>query len=307
MEVEFDAQPERIFAMNLTAIENLIELGVEDRIVGAVGDLDRLREDLQPKAEEIDVIDPGGEDYPSSEVILETEPDFIYAVYPSAFREDGGVASREELHDLGVQSYLSPGRCPDRDDEQPLEFDETWSEMREVGSLLGAEDQAEEIVDEQQEALAAVRADLPDDVGDLDVFWWDMGTGDGPTAGGCCGAPGMILRELGVNNLFDDLPGHCPIPAGSRSSSGTPTSSSSPTSVRRTSTTSFRSSRTTRHCVSCGRSVRTRSSCCLSRRPPRGCRTSPPSRRSASTSPTVPTDESLLPPKGPAPHGRATR
>ncbi|GAB3711726.1 ABC transporter substrate-binding protein [Nocardiopsis nanhaiensis] len=208
MEVEFDAPPERIFAMNLTSIENLIELGVEDRIVGAVGDLDRMREDLQPQAEDIDVLDPGGEDYPSSEAILETEPDFIYSVYPSAFREDGGVASREELHDLGVQSYLSPGRCPDRDDEQPLEFDEIWTELREVGTLLGAEERAEEIAAEQEETLTAVRADLPDDVGDLDVFWWDMGTGDGPTAGGCCGAPGMILRELGVNNAFDDLPDH---------------------------------------------------------------------------------------------------
>lgn len=208
LEVEFDAPPERIFAMNPSAIEILIELGVADRIVGAVGDLDRMREDLQSTAEEINIIHPGGEDYPSSEAILETEPDFIYSVYPSAFREDGGVASREELHDLGIQSYLAPGRCPDRDEEQPLEFDEIWTELREVGTLLGAEDQAEEIVAEQQEALAAVRADLPDDAGELDVFWWDMGTGDGPTAGGCCGAPGMILRELGVNNAFDDLPDH---------------------------------------------------------------------------------------------------
>lgn len=208
MEVAFDAPPERVFAMNPSAIENLIELGVEDRIVGAVGDPERMREDLRATAEEIDIIHPGGEDYPSSEAILETEPDFIYSVYPSAFRADGGVATREELRDLGVRSYLAPGRCPDRDDEQPLEFDEVWTELREVGTLLGAEDQAEEVVAEQQETLTTVRADLPEDVGDLDVFWWDMGTGDGPTAGGCCGAPGMILRELGVNNAFDDLPDH---------------------------------------------------------------------------------------------------
>lgn len=208
MEVSFDTPPERIFAMNPSAIENLIELGVDDRIVGAVGDPERMREDLRAPAEEINIIHPGGADYPSSEAILETEPDFIYSVYPSAFRADGGVATREELRDLGIQSYLAPARCPDRDDQQPLEFDEIWTELHEVGTLLGAEDRAEEIVSEQQEALTTVRADLPEDVEDLDVFWWDMGTGDGPTAGSCCGAPGMILRELGVHNTFDDLPDH---------------------------------------------------------------------------------------------------
>ncbi|QVQ54620.1 ABC transporter substrate-binding protein [Spiractinospora alimapuensis] len=208
LEVGFDDPPERVFAMNTGAIENLIELGAEDRVVGAVGDLDRMDEELRETAEELNIIHPGGEDYPSPETILDTEPDFVYAVYPSAFREDGGVATREELRDLGVQSYLAPGRCPDRDDERPLEFDEIWTELREVGALLGAEDRAEEVVAEQEDILAEVRANLPDDVGDLDVFWWDMGTDDGPTAGGCCGAPGMILRELGVNNAFDDLPGH---------------------------------------------------------------------------------------------------
>lgn len=208
VQVGFENPPERIFAMNPSAIENLVELGVQDRIVGAVGDLERMSEDLQTAAEDLNIIHPGGEDYPSSEAILETEPDFIYSVYPSAFRADEGVGTRDELQDLGVQSYLAPGRCPDRDDEQPLEFEEIWTELREVGTLVGAEEQAEDLVTEQQETLDSVRADLPEEVSSLDVFWWDMGTGDGPTAGGCCGAPGMILRELGVNNAFDDLPDH---------------------------------------------------------------------------------------------------
>ncbi len=208
MEVTFESPPERIFAMNPSAIENLIALGVQDRIVGAVGDLERMPEDVRQEAEGLDIVHPGGEDYPSSETILQTEPDFIYSVYPSAFRQDGGVATRGELQDLGVQSYLAPDRCPDRDDEQPLEFDEIWTGLREVAALVGAGERAEEIVAEQQETLDSVRADLPEEVGDLDVFWWDMGTGDGPAAGACCGGPGMILRELGVNNAFEDLPGH---------------------------------------------------------------------------------------------------
>lgn len=202
-----EAPPERIFAMNSGSIENLLALGLEDRIIGAVGRTESIREDLRTTAAEINIIHPGGADYPSSEAVLETEPDFIYSVYPSAFREDGGIASREELHDLGIETYLAPGRCPDRDEELPVEFEEIWTELRELGALLDVQDRAEEIVADQQTAIDAVRANLPE-VEDLEVFWWDMGQEDGPTAGGCCGAPGMILRELGVTNIFEDLPGH---------------------------------------------------------------------------------------------------
>lgn len=207
LEVRPESPPERIFAVNSGSIENLLALGVEDRIIGAVGQTDSIRDDLRSKADQLNIIHPGGADYPSPEAVLETEPDFIYSVYPSAFREDGGIASREELHDLGIQTYLAPGRCPDRDDEQPLAFEEIWTELRDLGTLLDAEEQAETVIAEQQQAIEAARAGLPDVEG-LNVFWWDMGTDDGPTAGGCCGAPGMILRELGVDNVFDDLPGH---------------------------------------------------------------------------------------------------
>ncbi len=207
LEIEPQQPPERIFAMNSGALENLLALGLEDRIIGAVGRTESLREDLRDTAEQVDIIHPGGADYPSPEAVLEMEPDFVYSVYPSAFREDGGIATREELHDLDIQTYLAPGRCPDRDEELPVEFEEIWTELRELGTLLDARDRAEEVVEEQQEAIEAVRAELPE-VDDLEVLWWDMGQDDGPTAGACCGAPGMILRELGVHNAFEDLPGH---------------------------------------------------------------------------------------------------
>lgn len=208
LEVSPEAPPERIFALNTSSLENLLALGLEDRVVGAAATDEGVREDLRAAAKKIKNYPTGDADYPSSETILDTEPDLIYSVYPSAYRAEGGVATREELDDLGVPTYLSPGRCPDRDKKQPPTFEENWEELRELGRLTGTEDEAKKLVAEQEKALEDVRADLPDDVGDVDVFWWDMGTKEAPTAGACCGAPGMILEELGVNNAFDDLPDH---------------------------------------------------------------------------------------------------
>lgn len=205
LDVRFDTPPERIVGLNSGSVDALLALGVEDRIVGALGRAESIRDDLRGTFEQLPLLDTDTESYPSSEVVLELEPELIYSVYPSAFR-DTGIASRTELADLGVRSYLAPGRCPDRDPEEPLEFEEIWTEFRQLGALLGVEDAAEELIAEQQAAVESVRDDLPD-IEDVEVVWWDAGT-DEPMVGACCGAPGMMLRELGVSNAFGDLPDH---------------------------------------------------------------------------------------------------
>ena len=205
LDVAFDAPPERIVGLNSGSVEVLLALGVEDRIVGAVGREESIQPQLRDAFEQLPLLDSGTEDYPSSEVILELEPELIYSVYPSAFR-DTGIASREELADLDVATYLAPGRCPDRDPDEPLDVEEIWAEIEEVGALVGADDAAASLVDEQRAAIDTVRDELPD-LGDLEVFWWDVGT-DEPLAGACCGAPGMILDELGLTNVFEDLDDH---------------------------------------------------------------------------------------------------
>lgn len=205
IDVGFDVPPQRIVGLNSGAVEVLLALGVEDRIVGAVGREESIQPRLRAGFDRLPLLDSGSEDYPSSEVILELEPELIYSVYPSAFR-DTGIASRQELADLGVATYLAPGRCPDRDATTPLSVEEIWTEIEQVGALVDADEAAAALIDDQRAALAAVRDGLPN-LGELEVFWWDVGTDD-PLAGACCGAPGMILRELGLTNVFDDLDDH---------------------------------------------------------------------------------------------------
>lgn len=203
--VELDRPAEQVVGLNSGSVDLLLALEVDDQLVGALGREESIAEPRRDAFAQLPQLDAGDDDYPPAEVVLASEPDLLYSVYPSAYR-DTGIASRDELAALGVASYLAPGRCPDRDDEQPLTFNEIWQEVREVGALVGAERRAETLIAEQEDAIAQARAQLPD-VDDLEVFWWDVGT-DEPLTGACCGAPGMIMDELGVTNVFDDLPGH---------------------------------------------------------------------------------------------------
>src|SRR5699024_5905400 len=69
---------------------------------------------------------------PSTEVVLATEPDLIYAGWESTFTDDG-LGSRESLHDVGIATYVSPPACqgegymPD-----PLTFDDIAHQIAEA-------------------------------------------------------------------------------------------------------------------------------------------------------------------------------
>lgn len=195
----------RIIAVNSAAVENLIALGVEDRIVGATGKRASIRKDLRDEFSGLELFDTGGESYPSAELVLDAEPEFFYSAYRSAFEANGGIQSRDEFETLGIQTYLSPAACPERDYTEPLTFDEFWGELTDLGRLLGVPEAADDVVAEQRAAIEHVRAGLPE-IEPLTVFWWDIGT-DEPWGGLCCGAPGMIMRELGLVNIFEDVEG----------------------------------------------------------------------------------------------------
>lgn len=204
--VSFDEPPMRIVALNSSAVENLLALGLGDRIVAADGQQSGIKAELRDAFDDLNVIDTGSNSYPSAEAMLEHEPEFVYSVYPSAFRENDGIMTREDLAALGIESYLSPGRCPDREASQELGFEDFWAELTELGDLLGVPDRAEQVVSEQRAALEEARTSIPGTDEPLTVFWWDMGT-DQLTAGACCGGPDMIMDALGLENIFSDVEG----------------------------------------------------------------------------------------------------
>jgi iron complex transport system substrate-binding protein len=82
----------------------------------------------------------------------------------------------------------------------PLTFDGVFDEIREVASIFGAEDRAEEIVAEQEEMLAAVEPPAEETT----ALWYSSGT-DTPYVGAGIGAPQMMLDAAGLTNIFADV------------------------------------------------------------------------------------------------------
>lgn len=204
-EVRVDSPPERAVSLNQGTTEILLSLGLADRMVGTATWTDPLPKEL----EKADATVPRlADDAPSFEKVLDTEPDLVVSSFASTLGK-GGVATREEFEKLGVPTYLSPSDCVGKDNSgdgdgvrtEPLTMETVYGEVRELARVFGVEERGEKLVAELRSRVRKATAGL--DAEDVTVMYW-FANSQSPYLAGCCGAPGVITRELGAKNVFDD-------------------------------------------------------------------------------------------------------
>ena len=191
--VTVDAPPQRIITIKSSATEMVLALGAGDRIVGTGFPDGPVPDDLAAGAADLPVL---SDRVPAAEVVLQAEPDLVYAGWESNLTAEG-AGDRATLAGLGVASYVAPSACKDpayRPDH--LTFDEVFAEITEAGSLLGTPDAAADLIAEQRDELDAL---TPDDRG-LTALWYSSGD-DVPYVGAGIGAPQMIMDALGLTNI----------------------------------------------------------------------------------------------------------
>ena len=187
--------PMRVVTIKSTATELLLSLGLADRIVGIGFQDGALPDDLKDAGAGLKVL---ADKLPAQEVVLATEPDFVYGGWESNFAADG-AGERPTLATLGVASYVSPAACRTIKPAK-LTFDGLFGEIEEMGTIFDVGDAAEALVDRQQADLAAL---VPDSRG-LTAAWYSSGT-KAPYVGAGSNAPAMIMEALGLHNIFGDV------------------------------------------------------------------------------------------------------
>lgn len=196
-QVTVDAPPQRIVAIKSSAIEMLLALGVGDRIFGTGFPDGPLPADLAATAPDLPQL---SDRVPSAEVVLQTEPDLVYAGWESNLTAEG-AGDRGTLADLGVATYVSPAACKEPAYQpDPLTFDDVFAQVTEMGRILGVPDAAAGLVDSQRADLASI---TPDDRG-LTALWYSSGD-DVPYVGAGIGAPQMIMDAVGLTNIAGDV------------------------------------------------------------------------------------------------------
>lgn len=187
--------PQRVVTIKSTSTEMLLALGLGKRIVGTAFQDGPVPQKWKAEAATIPVL---SDKVPSQEVVLDAEPDLVYAGWESNFSADG-AGTRSDLATLGIRSYVSPAACKEAG-YQParLSFSDIDSEINEVAELFGVDGSA--LIEEQHATLATI---TPDSRG-LSALWYSSGS-DTPYVGAGIGAPQLILDTIGLRNIAADV------------------------------------------------------------------------------------------------------
>lgn len=196
-EVTFDEAPERVVTIKSTSTEMLLALGIGDRIVGTGFQDGPVPEQWADDAESLVSL---SDKVPSEEVVLESEPDLVYAGWESNFSADG-AGERAELESLGVHTYVSPSACQSANQPKKLTFDNIFDDITEVASIFRVD--ATELIAGQRDQLAEVAANGDAGQG-RSALWYSSGS-DTPYVGAGIGAPQLVLETLGLENVAGDV------------------------------------------------------------------------------------------------------
>ncbi|MFJ9765640.1 ABC transporter substrate-binding protein [Streptomyces erythrochromogenes] len=191
----YQRPPQRAVSLNQHATEALLSLGVEKSMVGTGYLDDKILSEYQAAYDSVKVI---SKEYPSFEVLLEAEPDFVYGGWASTFDEKEG-RSRAAFTKAGINTYLNTEECP----TGPVTVASMDEEIRTLARIFGVPERGEERLGKLHATLDKVEGQLAG-VTPVKLFVYDSGDKTAFTAGGK-GIGNEMIRRAGGVNLFGDL------------------------------------------------------------------------------------------------------
>lgn len=191
--------PSRAITMNQHVTEVMLALELHDSMVGTAYIDDEILPQYQEAYGAVPVL---SDQYPSKEVVLAQDPDFIYGGFRSAFG-DSAAGSQEELNGLGIGTYLTSSIC---NAGSPDSLDDVYTDIRNIGKIFGVSDRAEALVQELEREVAGAAAQAGGSDDALRVFLFDSGD-DAPYTATCCSMFTNMIETAGGENIFADVDG----------------------------------------------------------------------------------------------------
>ena len=150
VEVTFEKCPERVICTNQTQTEMMLYFGLDDYIVGTAYLDGPIREDLQAQ---YDALKAAGKEltekgYPSKEVVLALEPDFIFG-WRSAFADDK-LGDTTEWIEKGVGAMIL--RCSNNTVEK-RDLEAVLADIADIGAIFNIEDKTDAYIADARKML----------------------------------------------------------------------------------------------------------------------------------------------------------
>lgn len=192
-EITFTGVPERVLVTNVNPGDELMALGLGDKIIGTGWNNTVVAEEFRSEYESKPVI---FETSPSLETILDLEPDFIYG-RSSSFTEKLGTE-----HDT-LSGYGIPSLSNIESYTVGADLDDVYQDFYNLGKIFQVEDRAEAVVSAMKEKVADIQKAVAGQE-TVKVFVYDKTRDDGAYT---CGNnfTATLMEYAGGENIFKDM------------------------------------------------------------------------------------------------------
>ncbi|MED1955070.1 ABC transporter substrate-binding protein [Brevibacillus centrosporus] len=194
MEMTYPKAPKRAVTLNQHVTEVMLALGLGDKMVGTAYLDDQILPELKEAYDKVPVL---SDKYPSKEVLMAAEPDFVYAGWKSGFG-DKGVGSMEELEKAGIKSYLH-----ESSNKAAPTVKDVFTDIQNIGRIFRVEDRANELVSKMKTEMEQTTSKLGKVDKPLKVFVYDSGEEQAFTAAN--NYMTALINMAGGKNIFDDI------------------------------------------------------------------------------------------------------
>ncbi len=140
----FESKPKRVISTNQTTTEIMLDLDLQDSLVGTSFMDSPILPRLEDKYKNINVL---SETYPSKEAVLALNPDLIMG-WKSVFL-DKNLGSVESWNEKGVKTFIQ--RNSGISKEQTL--DDVYYDINDIGKIFNIEEKSTKYVDDMKERI----------------------------------------------------------------------------------------------------------------------------------------------------------
>lgn len=206
----FEKAPSRVVVMNgasVAEVSTLLALGLGDKIVANQQTYGMSevagRADAIKKLPTGDVKLNDAYDIPR-EAMVGLRPDLVLSTTSYGFDEKNGFATRDQLRDVGANSYVSPQGC--EQDTSKMTIADSYRLLRDMGKIFNVSDKAEKLIAASEKNIAAVSAKVKGEkTPNVMVLFSNMSMGGNDFSSVVAkGVYNDILAKAGGANAFEN-------------------------------------------------------------------------------------------------------
>jgi iron complex transport system substrate-binding protein len=196
----FTAPPQRAVSNDINLTEDMLALGLGNRMVGTFGVSDPMPAQYRAAFNRVRHVSSG---YVKLEPLVGLHPDFLFAGWNYGLTQ-GSNLTPAGLAKFGIKTYVLEESCAHvQADKTTVSINDTYTDLRNLAAIFGVPGRADALIAAMSAKIANVQQHLAG-TSAIPVFVYDSGEASPFTAPGLA-LPNALIAQAGGANVFQDL------------------------------------------------------------------------------------------------------